>query len=282
MGVRMSIIIVLLNQEILYVIIMFMKVIILCGGTGTRLKEETEYKPKPMVYVGKQPILWHIMKTYAHYGYNDFILALGYKSEYIKDFFLNQKAFTSDFTLHTKDHRVKYYLNNRTEFDNFSITFVDTGVETLPGERILRCQKYLNESDKYFMVTYGDGVSDVNIKKIVQFHKKQKTIGTITGVHPRSKFGLIRVKEDNIVKGFKEKPVLSDWVNGGFMVFNREFFNYLRPEEMEHEAFKRLARENQLSLYKHDGFWYAVDTYKELEDLNHIWATENPPWKVWK
>lgn len=259
-----------------------MKVIILCGGTGTRLKEETEYKPKPMVYVGNQPILWHIMKTYAHYGYNDFILALGYKAEYIKDFFLNQKAFTSDFTLDTTTHKVKYYLKNRTEFDDFKITFVDTGLETLPGERILRCQKYIPDTDEYFMATYGDGVSDINIKELVKFHKKQKTIGTISGVHPRSKFGLVKLSGESIVKGFKEKPVLSDWVNGGYMVFKREFFTYLKPGELEHEAFKRIAKNQQLSLYKHDGFWYAVDTYKELEDLNKIWQSENPPWKVWK
>lgn len=258
-----------------------MKVIILCGGTGTRLKEESEYKPKPMVYIGNQPIIWHIMKIYAHYGFNEFIFALGYKADYIKDFFLNQKAFTSDFTLDTKSHNAKYYLKGRTEFDNFKITFVDTGLETLPGERILRCQKYIPETDENFMVTYGDGVTDLNIKNLLAFHKKQKTIGTITGVHPRTKYGLVNVKENAIVSGFTEKPVLSDWVNGGFMVFKRNFFNYLRLGEFEHEAFKRLTKDKQLSLYKHEGFWFAVDTYKELEDLNGMW-NQNPPWKIWK
>ena len=258
-----------------------MKVIILCGGVGTRLKEETEYKPKPMVLVGGKPIIWHIMKIYAHYGFKEFILALGYKADYIKDFFLNQKAFTSDFTLETKNHSTKYFLKNRQDVDDFKITFVDTGLETLPGERILRCQKYIPKNDKYFMVTYGDGVTDLDIKKVFGFHKKQKTIGTITAVHPRSKFGLVKTDNNNHVQYFVEKPVLSDYVNGGYMVFNRQFFNYLEPGQTEHPALQKLAKERQLSLYNHDGFWMAVDTYKELDDLNTVWA-HNKPWKVWK
>lgn len=258
-----------------------MKVIILCGGTGTRLKEETEYKPKPMVYVGNKPIIWHIMKIYASYGFNDFILALGYKADYIKDFFLNQKSFTSDFTLKTKNHDVTYYFENRKEIDDFKITFVDTGLETQPGERILKCKDYVPKKDKYFMATYGDGVSDLNIKQLFKFHLKQKTIGTITGVHPRSKFGLVKLNDDDLVKTFVEKPILSDWVNGGYMVFKRQFFKYLTPGQTEHPALAQLAKENQLSLFKHPGFWMAVDTYKELEDLNKIWRS-SAPWKVWK
>ena len=258
-----------------------MKVIILCGGAGTRLKEETEYKPKPMVLVGGKPIIWHIMKIYAHYGFNEFILALGYKADYIKDFFLNQKAFTSDFTLETKKHNTKFFLENRQEVDNFKITFVDTGVETQPGERILRCQKYIPKKEKYFMVTYGDGVTDLNIKKVLAFHKKQKTIGTITGVHPRSKFGLVKMDAHNYVKSFIEKPVLSDYVNGGFMVFDHRFFNYLEEGKTEHPALVKLVQKHQLSLYNHEGFWMAIDTYKELDDLNHLWA-RSKPWKIWK
>lgn len=260
----------------------YMKVIILCGGTGTRLKEETEYKPKPMVLVGGKPIIWHIMKIYAHYGFNEFILALGYKADYIKDFFLNQKSFTSDFTLETKNHNTTYFLESRHEIDDFKITFVDTGVDTLPGERILLCKKYIPKNDKYFMATYGDGVTDLNIKDVFEFHKKQNRIGTITGVHPRTKFGLVEVKEDTLVSGFIEKPVLSDWVNGGYMVFNKEFFEYLRPGELEHPAFKRIIEKRQLSIYKHDGFWFAIDTYKELEDLNKIWHSGNAPWNLWQ
>jgi len=256
-----------------------MTTIILCGGSGTRLKEETEFKPKPMLYVGNQPILWHIMKIYAHYGFKKFILALGYKADYIKDFFLNQKAFTTDFTLNTKTHERKFHLENSQNHDEFEITFVDTGVDTEPGERILRCQKYVKS--KHFMVTYGDGVADIDLKKLVAFHKKQQTIGTITGVNPRSKYGLVKINAKNLVESFLEKPVLSDWVNGGFMVFNKEFFKYLRPGELEHPALKRLAKIKQLSLYKHESFWYAVDTYKELQELNKLWETAHPAWKVW-
>lgn len=260
-----------------------MKTIILCGGIGTRLKEETEFRPKPMVYVGNKPLLWHIMKIYSYYGFNDFILALGYKADYIKDFFLNQKAFTSDFTLETKTHKTRFYLEDRIEIDNFKITFIDTGIETLIGERILRCQKHIPEKDKYFMVTYGDGVADININELIKFHKKQKTIGTITGVHPRSKYGLLKTDDsNNLVTELQEKPVLSDWVSGGFMVFDKRFFNYLRGNEMDLEAINRLIEERQLSIYKHEGFWFGVDTHKELEDLNNLWNSDNPPWRVWR
>lgn len=258
-----------------------MKVIILCGGVGTRLKEETEFRPKPMVYVGNKPLIWHIMKIYSSYGFNEFILALGYKADYIKDFFLNQKAFTSDFTLDTRSHKSKYYLENRADVDHFKITFVDTGVETKSGERLLQCTKYIGAKDKYLMVTYGDGVSDVDLLALIKFHKKQKTIGTICGVHPRSKYGLVKTNKDNMVSHFEEKPVLSDLVNGGFMIFDKRVFDYMRVGEMDTEGLKRLARDNQLSLYKHDGFWFAIDTYKELEDLNKIWNSGKVPWKIW-
>lgn len=259
-----------------------MKVIILCGGTGYRIKEETEFKPKPMVYVGNKPILWHIMKIYATYGYTDFILALGYKADYIKEFFLNQKAFTSDFVLSTKTHKTTYYLKNRSDVDNFNITFVDTGLDTQPGERILRCQRYIPETDKSFMVTYGDGVADINIGDLVSFHKKQKTIGTITGIHPQSRFGMAVVDKHDHVTHFSEKPVLNDWVNGGFMIFEKKFFDFLRPGQTEHPALTKLSEMSELSLFKHEGFWFAVDTYKELENLNQIWKSGSPPWKVWQ
>lgn len=259
-----------------------MKVIILCGGQGTRLKEETEFKPKPMVYVGGKPILWHIMKIYASYGFNEFILALGYKADYIKNFFLNQKALTTDFTLDTSTFEAEYHMNNRDEVDNFKITFVDTGLETLPGERILRCKKYIPKDDENFMVTYGDAVTDLNIKSLLKFYKSQKTIGLITGVHPRSKFGIVRVNKDNTVRKFSEKPMLNDWINAGFMIFNKDVFKYIKEGETEHPALQRLAKKRQLSFYKHDGFWACMDTNKELTDLNNWWKEEKPPWKIWK
>lgn len=248
---------------------------------GTRLKEETEFKPKPMVYVGGQPILWHIMKIYAHYGYNEFILALGYKADYIKEYFLNQKVAASDFTLRTSDHDTKFHFESKKSNDDFTITFVDTGLTTEPGERILRCQDYIPEEDDYFMVTYGDGVTDLNINDLVEFHKSQRTIGTITGVHPHSKYGLVDVDDNGIVNKFIEKPLLSDWVNGGFMVFDRGIFGYIRPGETEHPALQRLARVNQLSMYKYNGFWLSMDTYKEVKTLEKIWNKPDCPWRIW-
>jgi len=258
-----------------------MRTIILCGGTGTRLKEETEFKPKPMVLIGDKPILWHIMKIYSHYGYNDFILALGYKGDYIKEYFLNQKSFTTDFTLNTYTHKTKFYFKNRLETDKFIITFVNTGLDTLIGERILQCKKYVPKKDKCFMVTYGDGVADINIKELIKFHVENNTVATITGIHPVSKYGLVKINNSSLVINFHEKPRLTDWVNGGFMVFKKDFFNYLREGEMEHPALKKLVKIKQLSLYRHQGYFMAIDTYRELEDLNKTWQTKNPPWKVW-
>jgi len=258
-----------------------MKTVILSGGIGYRLKEETEFKPKPMVNIGGKPMLWHIMKIYAHYGFNDFIIALGYKGDYIKQYFLNQNSLLHDFTLHTRSGFTKVHKKDSIKSDHFKITFVDTGENTLPGERILRLKKYIPQKDKYFMVTYGDGVSDINIKDLVNFHKKQKTIGTITGVHPRSKYGLIKIGKDSKAESFVEKPVLKDRTNGGFMIFNREAFKYFNPEEYEHDALKRLVDKRQLSIFSHDGFWHSMDTYSDVESLNKLWK-EDPRWKVWK
>ena len=260
-----------------------MKTVILCGGIGYRLKEETEFKPKPMVLIGNKPILWHIMKIYAHFGYRDFIVALGYKGEYIKEYFLNQKYFLHDFTLHTKSGRTQIHRVSAGQriMDNFNITFVDTGQETMPGERILRIAEYIPKEDRDFMVTYGDGVGNIDIPKLVAFHQKQNTIGTITGVHPRSKYGQVQVGRANHVVEFTEKPALRTRVNGGFMIFKKKFFKYLRPGELEHPALHRLVSERELSLFVHDGYWHAMDTYTDVETLNKSWS-EKPGWKVCK
>lgn len=258
-----------------------MKVVILCGGIGYRLKEETEFKPKPMVAVGNKPILWHIMKIFSCYGFNEFIITLGYKGDYIKDYFLNQKYLADNFTLYTKTGSTKLHKNTLNNKDDFKITFVDTGTETLPGERILRIKDFIPETDDDFMVTYGDGVSNVDIKKLVKFHKKHGLIGTVTGVHPRSKYGLLIIDKDSIVQEFFEKPVLNEWINGGFMVFKKDFFNYLKEGEYEHAAIKRLINEKQLAVNIHDGFWHAMDTYNDVDELNRLW-NEDPKWKVWK
>ncbi len=258
-----------------------MKVVILSGGIGYRLKEETEFKPKPMVSIGNKPILWHIMKIYSHYGYNEFIIALGYKGDLIKDYFLNQKYFSDNFTLTTKSGFVKLHKNNKDNKDDFKITFVNTGEESLPGERILRIKDFIPETDENFMVTYGDAVSDVNVKELVKFHKKHNLIGTVTGVHPRSKYGLLTIDKNNVVQSFLEKPVLREWVNGGFMVFKKKFFAYLKKGEFEHPAIKRLINVKELSVFIHNGFWHSMDTYPDVDSLNRLWK-EDPKWKVWK
>lgn len=260
-----------------------MKVVILCGGIGYRLKEETEFKPKPMVFIGNKPILWHIMKIYSHYGFNEFIIALGYKGDYIKDYFLNQKYLVDNFTLHTKSGYTKLHRNKKEDNrrDDFKITFVDTGQETLPGERILKIKEFIPQTDEDFMVTYGDGVSDIDIADLFKFHKKHGNIGTITGVHPRSKYGLLKVDKKNTVQQLLEKPVLNEWTNGGFMVFKKSFFKYLHPGEFEHTALKRVIRKRQLSVYIHDGFWHSMDTYPDVDNLNKLWI-KDPKWKLWK
>ena len=230
-----------------------------------------------------KPMLWHIMKIYAAQGYNDFIIALGYKGDYIKEYFLNQKYFTHDFTLATKSGKTHIHRVSGTlpHVDDFTMTFVDTGEETLPGERILRVQDYIPKTDTHFMVTYGDGVADIDIRKLIAFHKKQKTIGTITGVHPRSKFGQARIDNSGHVTNFLEKPSLTEWVNGGFMIFSKQFFTYLRPAEYEHVALQRLVSVHQLSLFAHNGFWHSMDTYADVEELNTYWKT-GPKWKIWR
>lgn len=252
------------------------KTIILCGGIGTRMKEETEFKPKPLVLIGGKPILWHIMKIYSHFGYSEFILALGYKGDMIKDYFLNQRAFLNDFTLDTARNKINFHNN---QCDDFRITFAETGSESQTGERILRVKKYITEEE--FMVTYGDGVADIDIDKLVAFHKKQGTIGTITGAHPYSKYGLIKIDEKrNLVMNFEQKPLMYDYASVGFMVFNKKAFDYFDEGPIENGLIK-LTKESQLSVYRHEGFWKGMDTYREMEELNKLWETTRP-WAVWE
>ena len=248
---------------------------------GTRLREETEFKPKPMVEIGGKPILWHIMKIYAHYGYRDFVLALGYKGDYIKDYFLKQKYYESDFCLNTKDGEISNLIpNNNFEKDEFNVIFADTGLETPHGERVLRLKKYINED--LFMVTYGDGVADIDINKLVEFHKNKGTVATLTGVNPVSRWGLLNIDENDLITDFAQKPTLYEgYVNGGFMVFKKEFFDFLKPGDMIEDAFPRLVSQKQLAVYKHQGFWYGMDTYREYLKLNELWE-KSPQWKIWQ
>jgi len=243
------------------------------------MKEETEFRPKPMVSLGGKPVLWHIMKIYSHYGFNKFIIALGYKGDYIKDYFINEEYFIHDVTLDTYTGQKIIHRETQKRHDRFTITFVDTGLETLTGERLLRVAPYIKADT--FMVTYGDGVGDVDINNLLEFHKQKKLIGTITGVHPKSKWGLIISDENNIVEKFQEKPQLKQYVNGGFMVFNKEFLSYVHPKELIDVGLDRIVQEKQLAVYIHNGYWGAMDTYQDLEEMNKLWK-KNPQWKVWR
>jgi len=252
-----------------------MKVVILCGGKGTRMREETEYRPKPLVEIGGKPILWHIMQSYSSYGFNDFILCVGYKGEMIKQYFMDMYWRNNDFTLDLSgDRKLEYHTK---EEEKWNITIVDTGIDTLTGGRLKQVEKYID--DKEFMFTYGDGLSNVNILKLLEFHREKGRIGTLTGVNPISPFGVMEV-EDGIIKAFKEKPILKDLVNGGFMVLNKEIFKYLPTEDcfFEREPIKNLAKDNQLAAYEHKGFWVAIDTIKDVETVNKLWDTGEHLW----
>ncbi len=254
-----------------------MKVAILCGGVGTRLKEETEFKPKPLIDIGGIPILWHIMKIYSVQGFKDFILCLGYKGDMIKKYFLNYNLLNNSFTYNLSSKKVRIHEGKP---EDWNITFADTGEKTLVTGRIKRIQKYIDEDT--FMVTYGDGVSDINIKSLLEYHRKKKKIITITGIHPTSKYGMVDVGNNGIVKGFRQKPRLNDWVNGGFFVCNKKFFSYLKKDADEEEVFVDIAKQKQMALYKHDGFWASMDTFKDAQTLNDIWNSGKAPWKIWR
>lgn len=258
-----------------------MKVVILCGGLGTRLREETVFIPKPMVQVGNRPILWHIMKAYAHYGHNDFILALGYKGEVIRQYFYEYEMMNSDITIDLSQPKNPLIHKKHDERD-WKITLVDTGQNSLKGARLKRTEAHI-DSD-LVLVTYGDGVSNVNIEKLVQFHHSHGKLGTVTGVNIASRFGEMKI-DGNRVVSFTEKPDQSDdFINGGFFVFDRRIFNYLTLDEecdLEIGALERLAQEGQLMIHRHDGFWACMDTQRDRDYLNAIWERGDAPWKVW-
>jgi glucose-1-phosphate cytidylyltransferase len=257
-----------------------MRTIILCGGPGTRLRQETEFRPKSTVEIGGRPILWHIMKIYAHYGHKDFVLALGYKGELIRSYFLNYEAMTKDVTLRF-GAEPRLVLHGETP-EPWTVTLADTGVPTSTGARLKRLERYI--PDDTFMLTYGDGVADVDLDALLAFHRKHGRIATVTGVRPASRFGEL-ITEGSRVVGFSEKPIapVGSYANGGFFVFKRRVFDYLTDQEscgLEIEVMERLADDEQLEVYPHAGFWQAVDTPRDIEALEHVWARE-APWKVW-
>ena len=258
-----------------------MKVVILCGGKGTRMREETEYRPKPMVEVGGKPVLWHIMKRYAHFGHSDFVLCLGYRGNYIKEYFLNYEAMNSDCTIALGARQKVTYHGAHAESD-FQVTLADTGEETMTGGRIKRIAKYVD--DDTFLLTYGDGLCDVDINQVLEFHKAHGKLMTVTSVRPRSRFGILEIAQNNRVDSFFEKPQLDGWISAGYFVCNRKVFDYIDNDDsitFEHGPMERLAHEGQLMAYKHDGFFFAMDTYREYQYLNEIWSEGKAPWKIW-
>jgi glucose-1-phosphate cytidylyltransferase len=257
-----------------------MKVVMLCGGLGTRLREETEFRPKPMVEIGGRPILWHIMKLYAYFGYRDFILCLGYRGNMIKEYFLNYEAMNNDFTI-SLGHKSRIEYNGLHDEQDFRVTLADTGQESMTGGRIQRIQRYID--DDTFMVTYGDGLADVDIGRLVEYHKSHGKIATVTTVRPFSRFGSVQLDGNDVVQKFAEKPRADGWISSGFFVFRRQVFDYLSDDRcvLENEPLEKLASEGQLKAFRHDGFFYAMDTFREYQHLNGLWSSGRAPWKLW-
>jgi glucose-1-phosphate cytidylyltransferase len=257
-----------------------MKVVILCGGLGTRLREETEFRPKPMVPVGNRPILWHVMKIYAHAGYREFILCLGYKGEIIKDFFRNYQWHTSDVTLKLGRHPKLIYHTSHEEED-WTVTLLDTGPDTMTGGRLKRALAYIH--DDHFLLTYGDGLINSDIPKSVAFHQAHGRLATLTAVRQTGRFGDLTL-EAGWVRAFKEKTQSDqEYINGGFFVLHRRVGEYLTGDDcvFEQEPLSRLAAEGQLAAFRHDGFWQCMDTYREQQMLTQMWNSGAAPWKVW-
>ena len=256
-----------------------MKVVILAGGLGSRISEESIIRPKPLIEIGGMPIIWHIMKSYSYYGFKEFIICCGYKGYLIKEFFSNYFLHASDLTIDLENDKIIYHQKNT---EPWKITLVDTGDSTTTGGRIKKIKKFIKEDN--FCLTYGDGVSSVNIKKLVKFHIKNRKKATLIAVKPQGRFGSLKLK-GNKVEQFLEKP-LGDggWVNGGFFVLNKDIFNYIRNEKMiwEKEPLQKLSKNNQLMSYKFNGFWYAMDTLKDKNYLETLWSSGKAPWKIWR
>ena len=256
-----------------------MKVVILAGGFGTRISEESHLKPKPMIEIGEQPILWHIMKQYSAYGFNEFVICLGYKAYVIKEYF-------ADYFLHTSDVTFDLCKNEMTVHNNFSepwkVTLIDTGLKTMTGGRVKRVQPYIGKET--FMLTYGDGVSNINITKLVEFHQSYGKIATMSAINVGQRFGVLDIEDDNSIKAFREKSDSDgSMINAGFMVLQPEIFDYIHGDStiFEKEPLESVARQGQLMAYKHSGFWQCMDTQRDKQKLEELWASGKAPWKVW-
>lgn len=257
-----------------------MKAVILAGGFGTRISEESQFKPKPMIEIAEMPILWHIMKLYSYYGFNEFVICAGYKQHVIKEWFADYFLHTSDVTFDfTQDDKIIVH-NKRAE--QWKVTVVDTGLNTMTGGRLKRVREFIGNEP--FFMTYGDGVSDVNIKKLLEFHKSHGKLATMSAVKPDSRFGVLDLSEDSMVNAFREKnSVDSGYINAGFMVLDPKVLDYVKDDTImfEREPMEQLAAEGQLMCYKHDGFWQCMDTMRDKERLEKLWAEKRAPWKVW-
>lgn len=254
-----------------------MKAVIFAGGLGTRMREETDFKPKPMVSVGGKPVLWHLMKIYSSYGVEDFVILAGYKAEMIKEFFTSYSSVAADFSINLSTGQMVSYGQPPP---NWKVTVLDTGPQTLTGERLLLAREFLKNEP--FFCTYGDGLASIDIQSSLRTHAKGGKVATMTVTNPSSRFGLADLAPDGAVKGFREKPKLDDFVNMGFFVFEPRIFEFLRAgESLEEGGLVRLARAGQLQSYVHDGFWEPMDTYREYQRLNELWEAGEPPWKTW-
>ena len=260
-----------------------MKVVILCGGKGTRLREETEFRPKPMVPIGGKPILWHIMKSYAHYGHKEFILCLGYKGEMIKDYFRNYLWNTCDITLMLGQQSAVQF-HNRHDEEDWSVTLTDTGEDSMTAFRVRQIRRHVPAGES-FLLTYGDGLSTIDVNASIAAHRAAGKVCTLSAVHPAGRFGALRIEEDGRIHTFSEKPQFEEaYVNGGYMVCDPRLFDYLPDDPnvmLERQPMDRLVSDGQLHAYKHDGFWQPMDTYQECQHLNKLWAEGKAPWKVW-
>jgi len=254
-----------------------MKVVILAGGQGSRISEESFLKPKPLVEIGNKPIIWHIMKIYSYYGLNDFVICCGYKGYLLKEYFANYSLHTTDITVDVSKNTIKI-LKKKTE--PWRITLIDTGNETLTGERIMQIKDYVGET---FCLTYGDGLSSVNVKQLISLHKKNKQLATVLAVKPIGRFGIMKVK-NSIVTEFLEKPTIDEeWINGGFFVLNKGIFKYISQKNniWEKEPLENLSKDNQLNTLKFNGFWFAMDTLRDKNYLENLWISKKAPWKLW-
>tara|TARA_B100000989_G_scaffold286420_1_gene255050 strand:- start:632 stop:1414 length:783 start_codon:yes stop_codon:yes gene_type:complete len=258
-----------------------MKTIILAGGLGSRMREETEFKPKPMVEIGGKPVIWHIIKNYIHQGHNDFIICMGYKKEQIINYFTNYSSYNSDIKIDLNKNKIHALTKTNDDLINAKITLADTGLNSDTGERIRRIKEHINENET-FMMTYGDGLANINLEDLVKFHENHNGVATFTITHPQSRFGIVETNLQNLVTSFSEKGKSQNKINCGFMVLDYKVFDYIEENDnFEMQSLKRIIEDNKLYAFDHDGYFQPMDTYREYKSLNDLWENGKAPWKTW-